>query len=118
MGWTTPELAIRGGAEWISKLYLNHSSYKQNTLYKMRWNPMLPGSHQYATDVKWAVSQSNAIKKMFDQFPNAILKFDVTSYSDLIGPTIPLSTNSLNSLESNPIEDIKPFKWIDINVDR
>ena len=117
MGWTTPELAIRGGAEWISKLYLNNSSYKQNTLYKMRWNPMLPGSHQYATDVKWAVSQSNAIKKMFDQFPKAILKFDVTSYSDLTGPTIPLS-NSLNSLESNPIEDIKPFKWIDINADR
>jgi len=49
-GWFTPESAIRGGAEWISRNFVHK---KQNTLYKMRWNPAHPASHQYATDVNW-----------------------------------------------------------------
>ena len=49
-GWFTPESAIRGGAEWISRAFVHK---KQNTLYKMRWNPAHPASHQYATDVNW-----------------------------------------------------------------
>jgi len=51
-GWTTPEKAILGGAKWISENYINNQSYKQNTLYKMRWNPDKPGSHQYSTDIE------------------------------------------------------------------
>ncbi|VDY43885.1 AtlE [Salmonella enterica subsp. arizonae] len=49
-GWFSPELAIRGGAEWISQKFVHQ---KQNTLYKMRWNPLSPASHQYATAVNW-----------------------------------------------------------------
>lgn len=49
-GWFSPELAIRGGAEWISQKFVH---LKQNTLYKMRWNPLSPASHQYATAVNW-----------------------------------------------------------------
>ncbi|EJQ8422034.1 glucosaminidase domain-containing protein, partial [Salmonella enterica] len=49
-GWFSPELAIRGGAEWISQKFVHQ---KQNTLYKMRWNPLSPASHQYATSVNW-----------------------------------------------------------------
>jgi type VI secretion system secreted protein VgrG len=80
MGWTTPEKAIEGGAKWISEQYINNASYKQNTLYKMRWNPASPGVHQYATDIGWAVKQTSSIKKMYDNFQNASLKFDIPTY--------------------------------------
>jgi mannosyl-glycoprotein endo-beta-N-acetylglucosaminidase len=60
MGWFTSEAAIVGGAEFISTKYI-HNEYGQNTLYKMRWSPMRPGSHQYATDMGWAVKQTSRI---------------------------------------------------------
>ncbi|MCR2821417.1 peptidoglycan-binding protein [Lederbergia panacisoli] len=78
--WTTPEKAISGGAEWISTNYVNHPTYKQNTLYKMRWNPNNPGTHQYATDIGWAVKQLARIKNLYDQLPNAKLSYDITKY--------------------------------------
>lgn len=49
--WFTPEAAIIGGAKWISGRYINHSSYKQDTLYKMRWNLATLGLHKYVTDI-------------------------------------------------------------------
>ncbi len=78
-GWTSIDLAIYGGAEFTSSSYIN-SSYKQDTIYKMRWNPDRPGVHQYATDVKWATNQVANIKKMFDQIPDAKLVFDIPVY--------------------------------------
>ncbi|EYE87207.1 hypothetical protein Q428_14585 [Fervidicella metallireducens AeB] len=80
MGWTTPEKAIEEGAKWISKQYINNPLYKQNTLYKMRWNPQAPGTHQYASDISWAINQTKSIKKMYDNFRNAALKFDIPRY--------------------------------------
>lgn len=80
MGWTTPEKAIEGGAKWISERYINNVSYKQNTLYKMRWNPESPGVHQYATDIGWAVKQTYSIKNMYDSFSKATLRFDIPVY--------------------------------------
>lgn len=50
--WSSPERAIMGGAAFISRNYVHDG---QNTLYKMRWNPEEPGTHQYATDIRWAV---------------------------------------------------------------
>ena len=78
-GWTSIDKAIYGGAEFISSSYIN-SSYKQDTIYKMKWNPGNPGEHQYATDVKWATNQVAYIKKCFDQIPNAKLVFDIPVY--------------------------------------
>lgn len=83
MGWTTVEKAIYGGAAWISEKYIHSASYQQNTLYKMLWNPAKPGEHQYASDVGWAVKQAVQIKKIFDNFPNAVLTFDVPVYSGM-----------------------------------
>ena len=82
MGWDTPEKAIEGGAKWISEQYINNPSYQQNTLYKMRWNPASPGEHQYATDIGWAVKQTTSIKKMYDDFPDALLQFEIPIYKD------------------------------------
>jgi type VI secretion system secreted protein VgrG len=74
-----------GGAEWISKNYINSG---QNTLYKMRWNPDRPGTHQYATDVAWASKQAKTLKNMFSAFPNAELSFEFPIYQDQSEPTI------------------------------
>lgn len=79
-GWFTPEAAIIGGAEYISKSYVNNEQYAQNTLYKMRWNPELSGSHQYATDIGWATKQVNTIKNLYDLIDRYTLYFDVPQY--------------------------------------
>lgn len=79
-GWDTPEKAIIGGAQFISEDYINNASYKQDTLYKMRWNPAKPGTHQYATDVGWAVKQVNRIHQMYQLFDSYSLYYDVPVY--------------------------------------
>src|SRR5699024_11256103 len=58
-GWFTPQDAIVGGAEFIGEKYI---SVGQDTLYKMRWNPANPATHQYATDAGWAVKQTGNIR--------------------------------------------------------
>lgn len=87
-GWTSVEKAIRGGAEWISRYYINRAGNRQNTLYKMLWNPEQPGEHQYATDVGWAVKQAVSIEKIFAEFSDASLSYDVPVYSGQIPPTV------------------------------
>src|SRR5699024_11825557 len=46
-GWFTPQDAIVGGAEFIGEKYI---SVGQDTLYKMRWNPANPATHQYRSE--------------------------------------------------------------------
>lgn len=87
-GWTSVEAAIKGGAKWISENYVNSSDGRQNTLYKMLWNPENPGTHQYATDIGWAVKQAVSIEKIFSSFTDATLSFDVPVYSGQIPPTV------------------------------
>ncbi len=80
-GWTSPEAAIIGGAAWISEYYINAADGRQNTLYKMRWNPDNPGEHMYATDIGWAVKQAVIIEKMIAQFPEASLSYEIPVYA-------------------------------------
>lgn len=80
-GWDTIDKAITGGAGFISKGYIN-SSTKQNTLYKMRWNPASPGNHQYATDVKWAYNQVYNIKKLLSLCNNTVIYFNIPVFSE------------------------------------
>lgn len=79
-GWTSPEAAIIGGAEWISKYYINSADGRQNTLYKMRWNPDNPGEHMYATDIGWAVKQALIMERMIAEFPDASLSYEIPVY--------------------------------------
>jgi beta-N-acetylglucosaminidase/uncharacterized protein YjdB len=81
-GWFSVDQAIYGGANWISGQYINNSSYKQNTLYKMRWNPASPSNHQYATDVSWAYNQVYNIKSLIDMVQNPSLQFDIPIYKN------------------------------------
>lgn len=78
--WLTPEDAIKGGASWISSLYINNPEYKQDTLYKMRWNPGKPGEHEYATDISWAYKQISNIKNILDQTKNVVLNFEIPQF--------------------------------------
>lgn len=82
--WFTPEDGIKGGASWIASRYINNPSYKQDTIYKMRWNPANPREHQYATDISWAFKQIpktiENMKHVYDQLQNAILNFDIPQF--------------------------------------
>lgn len=79
-GWTTPEAAVKGGAKWIAQNYIYRSKARQNTLYKMRWNPLSPGSHQYATDIGWAVKQAYIIAKIIGN-SDCLQIFEIPVYS-------------------------------------
>ena len=46
------------------------------------------GTHQYATDIGWAVKQAVSIEKIFSSFTDATLSFDVPVYSGQIPPTV------------------------------
>lgn len=78
-GWFTHEAAIIGGAEFIGQGYIDRG---QDTLYKMRWNPASPATHQYATDVGWAVKQTSRIANIYGDLENAKLVFDVPVYTN------------------------------------
>jgi beta-N-acetylglucosaminidase len=81
-GWFTPETAIMGGAKFIGDKYINNSTYHQDTLYKMRWNPANPAIHQYASDIGWAVKQTSFIKSLYDRLSSYSIKFDIPKYKD------------------------------------
>lgn len=77
-GWYTPEDAIIGGAEFTSKKFFQVG---QDTLYKMRWNPHAPATHQYATAVNWALVQSQIMYKMAISCPDFVYYFDIPVYN-------------------------------------
>lgn len=81
-GWFDPNTAIIEGANFIAASYIHAG---QDTLYEMRWNPQAMAannypSHQYATDIGWAVKQTHRIKQIYDQLVNFTLVFDVPKY--------------------------------------
>ena len=87
-GWTTPEAAITGGAKFISESYVNSTEHRQNTIYKMRWNPDAPGTHLYAGDVSWATMQAVILEKLFYQVPDAVISYEVPVYAGSNAPEI------------------------------
>lgn len=80
-GWFSVDKSLAGGTAWISKNYINNVINKQNTLYKMRWNPNTTGTHQYSSDISWASKQTKNVKAITDKFPSAALNFDVPKYA-------------------------------------
>ena len=80
--WFTPEAAILGGAKFAASNYVNRPSNPQDTLYKMRWNPQSPATHQYATDIGWAAKQVPRIRDLYDQVGTYNLTFDIPRYKE------------------------------------
>lgn len=63
-GWTTASKGIIGGAKFVREGYINKG---QNTLYRMRWNPKNPATHQYATAIEWCQHQATTIANLYKQ---------------------------------------------------
>lgn len=78
-GWFTPEAAIMGGAKYISTKYIHNTSTNQYTLYNMRWNPNIPATTQYATDIAWSFKILKNLNTLMEG-TNSQLKFEVPSY--------------------------------------
>ncbi|WP_010531639.1 peptidoglycan-binding protein [Lentibacillus jeotgali] len=82
-GWTTPEKAIVGGAAFIGTSYIKDG---QNTLYKMRWNPLIMDNTggfgpQYATDIGWASKQVSTIFNLYNQLGITTLNLEIPQYN-------------------------------------
>lgn len=79
-GWTSVEATIDGSAKWIASNYIKSSKYKQNTIYKMKFNYEYTW-HQYATDVNWANGISGIMNKIIHMYDNGNnLVFEVPNY--------------------------------------
>ncbi|MDN4075070.1 SH3 domain-containing protein [Fictibacillus terranigra] len=84
-GWFTPRAAIIGGAKFISKDYIQAG---QDTLYKMRWNPLaasLTGTatHQYATDIGWASKQTTQMYNLYKLLSSYKLILEIPAYKTI-----------------------------------
>lgn len=81
-GWFTIKDGINGGAQWIASKYINNPTYKQDTVYKMRWNPDKPGEHEYATDISWAYKQISNIMNGIEKLSSSgeTLNFEIPRY--------------------------------------
>ncbi|MFS0787783.1 SH3 domain-containing protein [Shouchella sp. 1P09AA] len=95
-GWFTPEDAIIGGSRFVSNNYFGRG---QTTLYKMRWNPSTPGTHQYATDVGWAVKQTHQMANLYGMVDNYNLQFSLPVYNNQPGG---------NQQNDNELEPLPP----------
>ncbi len=78
-GWFSPELAIIGGAKLIGAGYIYNDTFQQDTLYKMRWNPVQTW-HQYATDIGWASKQVTNLYNYYQMLDNYTLYIDKPVY--------------------------------------
>jgi len=81
-GWTSVDLAIDGGAQWISTYYVNSSARQQYTLYDMRFSPYDPTcGHCYSTDILWAHNIASLIRQYYNSYGSNMLTFYVPHYS-------------------------------------
>lgn len=76
-GWNTPAKAIIGGAKFVRKDYIGVG---QTTLYRMRWNPQKPATHQYATDVRWCQHQATTISVLYKKIDAKGLYYTKDTY--------------------------------------
>lgn len=88
-GWTTPYKAIVGGAAQVGKYYLLPRPLTlsgQDTLYKMRWHPEYTDvygapTHQYASDIGWAVKQARIMRGMYVQLDAFTMELEIPRYA-------------------------------------
>jgi cell wall-associated NlpC family hydrolase len=80
-GWDSIDKAIEGGAKFVAQNYIAKG---QDTLYRMRWNPANPGTHQYATDIAWASKIASTMATLVKEMGIAMsnLPTSLSSYKD------------------------------------
>ena len=68
-GWTSVPNAIAGAAEFVSNGYIHNSYYNQNTVYKLRYSPVINSLwHQYATNYAYANEIANLMEQNMDLY--------------------------------------------------
>lgn len=108
MGWTSPELSIRGGAKVIGANYINKG---QNTLYFQKFDVVDGGngfySHQYMTNLQAPTSEAKNMKAAYKDLNNASIVFNIPIYLNMPEEPCPQPTgdgspnNLLASLSVN-----------------
>lgn len=79
-GWTSVDATIDGSAKWVAENYIKNSKYKQNTIYKMKWNYDYTW-HQYATDINWCNGVAKIMGDLVGLYDNqSKLVYDILHY--------------------------------------
>ena len=88
-GWNSVENALTGAGDWVERNYASNS-YRQNTLYEMRWNYVQASREddvwmQYATSITWATGIADIMADFYRyagiEMIDTGLVFEVPSYS-------------------------------------
>lgn len=71
-GWSSPRLAVLGGAKWIASNYIYRSTYAQPTLYAMKWDyarASAEGScwHEYCTGYTWHTQIASLMQQCYSK---------------------------------------------------
>ncbi len=97
MGWTSPELSIKGGASIIGASYINKG---QNTLYLQKFDVVDGGngfySHQYMTNLQAPTSEAKNLKKAYPDFASSAITFFIPVYNNMPETACPQPTSSGN----------------------
>lgn len=99
--WTSRELAINGGAQWIASAYINKG---QNTLYLQKFNTN-PNSnytlytHQYMTNIAAPLAEGAEVYASYNEMNllNTPFNFSIPVYQSMPTRTVQPSTLSNNS---------------------
>lgn len=97
MGWTSPELSIKGGASFVGSSYI---AKKQNTLYLQKFDVVDGGngfySHQYMTNLQAPTSEAKNMKKAYSDFNNSAVTFYIPIYNNMPENACPQPTGDGN----------------------
>ena len=114
-GWTSIEKAIDGAGAFISSSYINSSKYKQNTLYKIKYNPSNSYIwHQYATTPWYSRDIALFMEQHQDFYIDKDFTFDKPLFKNMEEYSATSRSTNLNNTDTN--EMIMFGKEIDVTL--
>lgn len=116
-GWRNAELAIRGGAEFISGNYIGKG---QDTLYLQKFN-VYPGSvygvynHQYMQNISAPTTEGKNIKRLYEKAGalNSAFVFKIPVFENMPGEACPMPEASVNVVLKLPSGYGDTTVWLD-----
>lgn len=116
-GWTSAELAIQGGAEFISGNYIGKG---QDTLYLQKFN-VNPNSiygvynHQYMQNISAPTTEGKNIKRLYEKAGalNSAFVFKIPVYENMPGEACPMPEASTNVVLKLPSGYSDTTVWLD-----
>lgn len=113
--WTTMELAILNGANYIAEAYINQ---KQNTIYFKKWNVTSNTygnySNQYMTNIRAGVSEGKYVYEAYskiDGLLDSAIEFIIPVYENMPAEAVTLPTSvdteTKEKVEEEAKEEVK-----------